>query len=75
MSSPLVVFVVEDEPLLRMAIVDEFVSRGFNVFEAADAQEAIVILSENPSIRILFTGIDMPGTMDGLMPAADVRDR
>jgi CheY-like chemotaxis protein len=69
------VLVVEDEPLLRMMAVDLGEDAGFEAFEAADAQEAVVLLETTPGITVLFTDIDMPGSMDGLMLAAAVRDR
>ncbi|MGO6949570.1 response regulator [Rhizobium johnstonii] len=69
------VLVVEDEPLVRMAIVMDLEDDGFTVFEAADAIEAINILEASPEIRLVFTDVDMPGTMDGLLLAAFVRDR
>lgn len=43
--------------------------------EASNAREAIFILDETPNIRLVFTDVDMPGSMDGLMLAAAVRDR
>ena len=61
-----VVLVVEDEPLVRMGIVDHLQEQGFTVLEAANADEAITILSQNTTIQILFTDIDMPGEMDGI---------
>ena len=69
------VLVVEDEMLVRMDIVDELISAGFEVLEAGDADEAIAVLNDNPRIRAIFTDIDMPGRMDGLKLAALVRDR
>ncbi|EPE96439.1 response regulator [Rhizobium grahamii] len=69
------VLVVEDEPLLRLAIVADLEEEGFTVFEASGAAEAIGILEKHSDIRLLFTDIDMPGTMDGLLLAAFVRDR
>lgn len=69
------VLVVEDEPLLRLSMVTELELEGFTVFEAANAAEAIEIIEANPEIRLLFTDVDMPGTMDGLLLAAFVRDR
>ncbi|MBB2687852.1 UNVERIFIED_ORG: CheY-like chemotaxis protein [Rhizobium etli] len=69
------VLIVEDEPLLRMMAVELVEDAGFEAFEAGSASEAIVILETTPGIRILFTDIDMPGSMDGLMLAAAVRDR
>lgn len=70
-----VVLVVEDEPLVRMGIVDHLQEQGFTVLEAANADEAITILSQNTTIQILFTDIDMPGEMDGIRLAAAVRER
>ena len=69
------VLVVEDETLVRMAIVDHLEDEGFMVFEASNADEAIEILVNNLDIRVMFTDIDMPGGMDGLKLAAAVRDR
>lgn len=69
------VLVVEDEPLIRLDIVEALEEKGFAVFSAATAKEAIRILDEQPSISILFTDIDMPGDMDGLALAAAVSDR
>ncbi|MET3924373.1 response regulator [Devosia sp. 2618] len=69
------VLVVEDEPLVRMAIVDHLIDEGFVVLEAANADEAVAILVTNLTIHIMFTDIDMPGGTDGLKLAAAVRDR
>jgi len=69
------VLVVEDEPLTRIDIVSALEDGGFLVFEAANADEAIVVLEQHTEIQALFTDIDMPGSMDGLKLAAAVRDR
>jgi CheY-like chemotaxis protein len=69
------VLVVEDEALVRMDITILLEAEGFRVFEASNADEAIEILSGHPEIHLMFTDIDMPGSMDGLMLAAAVRDR
>lgn len=60
------VLVVEDEALIRMDIADQLMEKGFEVFEAANANEAIALLKAEPSIRIPFMDIDMPSSMDGL---------
>lgn len=70
-----VALVVEDEALIRMSVVDALKGEGFEVFEAENADHAIALLAANPSIQILFTDIDMPGSIDGLRLAAAVRDR
>ena len=69
------VLVVEDEILVRMGIAMSLEDEGFLVFEASNADEAINILNAHPGIRLMFTDIDMPGSMDGLKLAAAVRDR
>lgn len=69
------VLVVEDEMLIRMDIATFLEDEGFIVYEAADADEAIAILNANSDIRVMFTDVDMPGSMDGLKLAAAVRDR
>ena len=75
MSAKIAVLVVEDETLIRTDIVDQLADEGYEVFEAGSVGDAIAILETEPSIRLLFTDIDMPGTMDGLKLAAAVRDR
>ena len=67
--------VVEDEVLVRMYIVDQLTHEGYDVFEAGNAEEAVAVLESNVGIRILFTDIDMPGSMDGMKLAVAVRDR
>jgi YesN/AraC family two-component response regulator len=69
------VLIVEDEFLIRMGIVDSIQRAGFEIFEAGNADEAIRLLEEHPDITVLFTDIDMPGSMDGLKLAAAVRRR
>jgi two-component system, response regulator PdtaR len=75
MSAPIVVLVVEDETLVRMDIVDQLEDLGFRVLEAANADEAVLLLRQHPGIQVMFTDVDMPGEMDGLKLAAAVRDR
>ena len=70
-----VVLVVEDEALVRVAIADDLRDAGFTVIEASNADEAIRQMTANPAIRVLFTDIDMPGSMDGLKLSAFVHDR
>ncbi|MFK4810669.1 response regulator [Devosia sp. ZW T5_3] len=74
-SADVTILVVEDEPLVAMSIVAHLRDEGFVVLEAANADEAIAILEQNARVRLIFTDIDMPGSMDGLKLAAAVRDR
>src|SRR6201989_3585054 len=69
------VLVVEDEMVLRMRAVDIVEDAGFTPVEAINADEAITILESRSDIDLLFTDIQMPGTMDGLKLAHAVHDR
>jgi CheY-like chemotaxis protein len=70
-----VVLIVEDEFLLRMNAVDMIAAGGFEVVEAANADDAIEILESRRDITVVFTDIQMPGSMDGLKLAQAVRGR
>jgi len=74
-SSTPVVLIVEDEFLLRIDAVDMIKAAGFEVVEAANADEAIEILESRQDITVIFTDIQMPGSMDGLKLARAVRGR
>jgi two-component system, response regulator PdtaR len=66
--------VVEDFRL-RMDAVDIVRSAGFDAVEASNADDAIAILEASPNIHVVFTDIQMPGSMDGLKLAKFVKDR
>jgi len=70
-----VVLVVEDEVLIRMNTVEIIEDAGFDVLEAANADEAIVLLEARLDIQVVFTDIDMPGSMNGIKLAQAVRGR
>jgi two-component system, response regulator PdtaR len=70
-----VILVVEDDPFLRMLTVEFVNEAGFETLEACDADQAIAILESNPTITVLFTDINMPGSMDGLKLARVVSNR
>jgi CheY-like chemotaxis protein len=74
-SNPLVVLVVEDDFLLRTLAVEVVEEAGFVALEARDADEAVALLESRADISLLFTDIDMPGSMDGLKLAHAVRGR
>ena len=69
-----VILIVEDEFLIRINAVEMIEVAGFEVVEAASADEAIAILEGRLDINVVFTDIQMPGSMDGLKLAAAVRD-
>jgi CheY-like chemotaxis protein len=70
-----VVLVVEDEMLLRMRAVDMVEDAGFTSVEAMDADEAVAILESRSDIGLMFTDIQMPGSIDGLKLAHTVHER
>ena len=70
-----VVLVVEDEILIRELVAEEVEEAGYSVVVAHNADQAIAILEARQDIHLVFTDIDMPGSMDGLKLAAAVRDR
>jgi len=72
---PAVVLVVEDEMLLRMRAVDMVEDAGYTSVEAVDADEAVAILESRSDIALMFTDIQMPGSMDGLKLAHTVHER
>ncbi|EAU41451.1 putative two-component response regulator protein [Fulvimarina pelagi HTCC2506] len=74
-KSKIEVLVVEDDPLLRMDAVDLVEDAGYRTHEAANADEAMQLLAENPSVRVLFTDVEMPGSMNGLELAERVHSR
>jgi two-component sensor histidine kinase/CheY-like chemotaxis protein len=69
------VLVVEDEMVLRMRAVDIVEDAGFCPVEAVNADEALSILEPRSDISLLFTDIQMPGSIDGLKLAHAVHDR
>ena len=74
MRLPAVVLVVEDEMLLRMRAVDMVEDAGYLPVEAIDADEALAILQSRSDIALLFTDVQMPGSMTGLQLALAVHE-
>ncbi|XKM39817.1 response regulator [Rhizobium ruizarguesonis] len=70
-----VVLVVEDSAIIRMSAVDLVFSAGYEALEACDADEAIRILEARNDIDLVFTDVQMPGTMDGIKLSHYIRDR
>jgi len=70
-----VVLIVEDEILVRLDAVEVIEGRGFEAIEASNADEAISILEQRNDIGLIFTDIDMPGSMDGVKLGHFVKDR
>lgn len=75
MRSPITVLVVEDEPLILLTACDMVENAGFTVREAANADIALQILEQDCAIALIFSDIDMPGSMDGLELVIQVQAR
>jgi two-component sensor histidine kinase len=69
------VLVVEDEMMLRLRAVDIVEDAGFSPLQAVNADDALALLESRSDIKLLFTDIQMPGSMDGLKLAYAVHER
>jgi CheY-like chemotaxis protein len=69
------VLIVDDDVFERMGASYMFSDAGYQVLEAADADEAMRFFEANPDIRVLFTDVSMPGSMSGADLARCVADR
>ena len=69
------ILIVEDEMIVRLIGSDTLTDAGYEVVEAASADEALKMLDHHGEVEVLFTDIRMPGSMDGLELARLVHDR
>ncbi len=74
-NQAIAVLVVEDEYLIRMDTATSLEAAGFTVYAADNAADAISCLELHKEIRLIFTDINMPGSMDGLALAHYVQGR
>jgi two-component system, response regulator PdtaR len=70
-----VILIVEDEALIRLSAVGMLEDAGFRMIEAANSDEALGLLEADSDVQLLFTDVEMPGAIDGLALAKQVRDR
>lgn len=70
-----VVLVVEDDALILMSALDLVTHAGFEGVGAANADEAIAILEVRADIRLVFSDVQMPGSIDGLKLVHYIRNR
>ena len=73
-NSPCVVVVVDDEPHVLQLVTTIFTGAGFEVVGAANAEEALGVLANDPNVAVLLTDCDMPG-MKGPTLASIVSER
>mgnify|MGYP002404296707 CR=1 FL=1 len=68
------ILVVEDDCFIRTTIAEYLHECGWHVVEAETATEAVAILkSNNTTVDLVFSDIQMPGAMDGFGLAAWIR--
>lgn len=67
------ILLVEDEPLLRMAIAGELRNAGYGVIDVVDAQQAIDALAHKSDVQLIVSDIQLPGAPNGLGLAQLVR--
>jgi len=70
-----VILIVEDEALVRLSAVDMLEDAGFRMIEAGSGDEALELLTADSDVQLLFTDVNMPGIIDGLVLARQVHDR
>lgn len=70
------ILIVEDEPLIRLLVAEEFTDAGFDVCEAENGDKAVALI-QNPPTRftLLVTDIHMPGEHDGIAVARLMRQQ
>ncbi|EJW09410.1 CheY-like receiver protein [Rhodovulum sp. PH10] len=56
---------VEDEVLISMMIEDAMIERGFEVYTATNADDALQVLEDGTPVDVLFTDINIDGEVDG----------
>lgn len=69
------VLIVDDEAIIRMYATVLVEDAGYVAIEAATADEALAILSARDDIRVLFTDVEMPGSLNGLELVEVVREK
>ncbi len=74
MHSPARILVVEDEDLLRFVICEVLREDGLDVVDVANADAAMHYLNTKDNIDLVFTDVNMPGSMDGIALAQAVND-
>src|SRR5438309_1671281 len=61
-----IILIVDDEILVRMMLGDILCEAGYEVMEAASADEGLLILEARQDYDLMITDVRMPGEIDGL---------
>jgi CheY-like chemotaxis protein len=69
------ILIVLDDVLVRMVIADYLRQCGYRIIEAANADEALIVLQhKEATVDVVFTAIEMPGARDGFELSRWVRE-
>ena len=69
------VLLVEDEPVIREIMAESLQDAGYDVMEARDGDQAIGLMDDAQGrFTILVTDLHMPGSADGTVVAARLRE-
>jgi signal transduction histidine kinase/CheY-like chemotaxis protein len=68
-----VVLIVEDDEDVRINTVAMVRDLGYRVLDAENGQAALRVLGSQPSVRLLFTDIGLPGGLNGRQLADEAR--
>jgi two-component system, response regulator PdtaR len=52
--------------LIRLWVADLLEENGFSVLEAKDADAAVELLESRPGVKLLFTDVQMAGSVNGM---------
>ena len=69
------IIVADDDVLERMGASYMFSDAGYQVLEAGSADMALRLFETNADIKLLFTDVSMPGTINGTDLAHQVSER
>ena len=57
---------VDNDVLVRLVVSDYLRECGYRVIEAANANEALLVLNKAEfNVNVVFTDVELPGSMDG----------
>lgn len=65
-TSQRTILVVEDEPLIRIILIEALQDEGYRVLAASNVLEAIGQIAKHAEIDGLITDVDLPGNLSGL---------
>ena len=74
-ETPVWILFFDDEALIRLLAADALRDAGFTVIEASHAEEALTYIASGAAVDLVFTDVQMPGPIDGLGLARQLRAR